>query len=434
MSAVAAERARILLVDDSMLMRKAASKMLGEEFDVVTAVDGEDAWAKIQADASIQVVFTDLSMPKMDGYGLLACVRGAEDEGTLNLPVIVVTGADNDDTARKKALDQGATDFITKPFSSIDLLARARAHSNYRSIARKLEQQITLDGLTGLANKAGYLDRLQQDIAFARRHAQPLTLVRVEIDDFRSVFLSHGKARAEALIQHVAQVLHERVRKEDSAARIGLSSFALALPAGEHEGSKGLLERIRADCEATPFAAPPADPKAKPVQFTISVAVTTPALEPEPTAIAALDACEQLLQTAVRAGGNRVLGDTVATPSIVESLELTPAPAARPAPAKPVAPPAPAAAPTVAKPVEKPAARPQEAPSVATPSVAEASIITAEAPVSLDQAVQQIERGEAQSVLAQLPQLIQRLLPLFRVLTPRQRGQLAAFLKKLGIE
>ena len=430
MSAAAGERARILLVDDSMLMRKAASKMLGEEFDVVTAVDGDDGWNKIQADSSIQVVFTDLSMPKMDGYALLAAVRGSEDEGTLNLPVIVVTGADNDDAARKKALDQGATDFITKPFSSIDLLARARAHANYRSIARKLEKQITLDGLTGLANKAGYLDRLQQDIAFARRHAQPLTLVRIEIDDFRNVFLTHGKARAEALIQHVAQVLHERIRKEDSAARLGLSSFALALPAGEHEGSKGLLERVRAEFEARPFPAPASDPKAKPIQFTISVAVSTPAMDPEPTAISALDACEQLLQDAVRAGGNRVLGDAVKTPGIVEALELAPAKAAPPSPAAPLpAPPAPK--PAVPKPAEKPTEKP--APPVAAPAKADAdlSIITADAPISLDKAVQQIERGEAQSVLAQLPQLVQRLLPLFRVLSPRQRGQLAAFLQKL---
>jgi two-component system cell cycle response regulator len=423
MSAVPSERARILLVDDSMLMRKAASKMLGEEFDVVTAVDGEDAWAKIQADNSIQVVFTDLSMPKVDGYGLLRFVRGAEDEGTLNLPVIVVTSADDhDDGARKKALDQGATDFITKPFSSIDLLARARAHANYRRIARRLEQQITLDALTGLANKAGFLDRMLQDIALSRRLAQPLTVARIEIDDFRNVFLTHGKQRAEALVRHVAQALHERVRKEDTAARLGLAGFALALPGGAHVGSKGLLERVRSEFAATPFTG-----DGNPIRFSVSIAVTTPALDPEPTVAGLLDACEQLLQAALRAGGNRVLGDVADVPGVVDALELVPeAAVALPARAEPVAPATPA--PADAAPKAKAAPVPAPAASSATESQTSPPV----AVVSIDQALGRIERGEAQSVLGQLPQLIQRLVPLLRALSARQRGQLVAFLQKLG--
>lgn len=404
-----------------MLMRKAASKMLGEEFDVVTAVDGEDAWAKIQADDSIQVVFTDLSMPKVDGYGLLRFVRGAEDEGTLNLPVIVVTSADDhDDGARKKALDQGATDFITKPFSSIDLLARARAHANYRRIARRLEQQITLDALTGLANKAGFLDRMLQDIALSRRLAQPLTVARIEIDDFRNVFLTHGKQRAEALVRHVAQALHERVRKEDTAARIGLAGFALALPGGAHVGSKGLLERVRSEFAATPFTG-----DGKPIRFSVSIAVTTPALDPEPTVAGLLDACEQLLQAALRAGGNRVLGDVADVPGVVDALELAPeAAAVLPAQAEPVA--SATAAPAHAE------AKAKAPPAPAASSATEPPTSPPVALVSIDQALGRIERGEAQSVLGQLPQLIQRLVPLLRALSARQRGQLVAFLQKLG--
>lgn len=430
MSAVAVDRARILLVDDSMLMRKAASKMLGEEFDVVTAVDGEDAWSKIQADTAIQVVFTDLSMPKMDGYGLLARVRGAEDEGTLNLPVIVVTGADDsDDTARKKALDQGATDFITKPFSSIDLLARARAHANYRRIAKKLEQQTTLDALTGLANRAGFLDRLQQDIAFARRLAQPLTVVRVELDDFRSLFLSHGKARAEALIRHVATALQTRIRKEDSAARIGLAGFAVALPGGAHAGSKALFERIRSDLAARPF-----ESEGKEVAFTLSIALRTPSMDPEPTAASLLEASEQLLQVALRAGGNRIVGDSVDQPGIVDGLELAAELRAAPEAGTAVARGVPAAG------VPAPEATPTPAPTaaVAVPGPAGVSpaapghAVVPVAPVSIDTALGLIERGEAQSVISQLPQLVQRLVPLLRALSARQRAQLVAFLQKLG--
>jgi two-component system cell cycle response regulator len=420
-----AERARILLVDDSMLMRKAASKMLGEEFDIVTAVDGVDGWEKIQADAGIQVVFTDLLMPRLDGFGLLGKIRASEDEGTLNLPVIVVTGAENDESARRRALDSGATDFITKPFSSVDLLARARAHANYRRIAKRLEQQLTLDGLTGLANKAGFLDRLQQDIAFALRYAQPLTIVRIELDDFRNIFLKRGKASAEALVAHVAQVLHDTVRQEDTAGRIGLASFALSLRAGQHEGSKGLIERLRVRFAADEFAV-----DGKPLPFTISAAVVSPELRDALSASEALAACEALLQIAMRDGGNRVEARQHTAPDAIEP-DPTPSIVSSAAPAVTLArvegartPVTTGAPPTPGKPTEVPAIVPAPA----------AAPITTSAPVErIDEALDCIDRGESLAVVPRLPALLKRLSPLFRLLSAGQRAQLVAYLQKLGV-
>jgi two-component system cell cycle response regulator len=420
-----ADRARILLVDDSMLMRKAATKMLGDEFEVVTAVDGEDGWNKVQADHAIQVVFTDLLMPKLDGYGLLQKIRSSEDEGTLNLPVIVVTGAENDESARRKALDLGATDFITKPFSSVDLMARARAHANYRRIAKRLEQQATLDALTGLANKAGYLDRLQQTIAFALRHAQPLTIVRIDIDDFRNIFLKRGKASAEALVAHVARVLHDTVRQEDTAARVGLASFALALPAGQYEGSKGLIERLRARFASDDFAV-----EGRTLPFTISAGVVAPHLREALLAKDAFDACEAVLQLALRDGGNRVEGRQHTTSDLNETSGDTTIVATTP---------------TAGSVARLEASRTPSAPKAANTTQSEvAPIVAAATPVEsipspmaepverVDEALACIDRGESLAVVARLPALLKRLSPLFRLLSANQRAQLIAYLQKLG--
>jgi two-component system cell cycle response regulator len=417
----AAERARILLVDDSMLMRKAATKMLGDEFDIVTAVDGQEGWEKIQSDSGIQVVFTDLMMPRLDGYGLLQKIRGCEDEGTLNLPVIVVTGAENDESARRKALDLGATDFITKPFSSVDLMARARAHANYRRIAKRLEQQATIDPLTSLANKVGFLDRLQQDIAFALRHAQPLTIVRIEIDDFRNIFLKRGKAGAEALVVHVANVLHETVRKEDTAARVGLASFALALPAGQYEGSKALIERICARFAGDEFAV-----DGRPLPFTISAGVVSPPLRDALLSTEALDACDAVLQIALRGGGNRVEGRQHVASGTNESpgegSVVTTFPTAA----------------SVAR-IEASRTPSSDAPMAATKPTEVAAIGTGQKPTAagepverVDEALACIERGESLAVVARLPALLKRLSPLFRLLSANQRAQLIAYLQKLG--
>ena len=69
------DKPRILAVDDSRVMRIAMRKILGKEYDVVEAEHGEDAWTLLTNDNTIQVLFTDLNMPYLDGYGLLKRMR-----------------------------------------------------------------------------------------------------------------------------------------------------------------------------------------------------------------------------------------------------------------------------------------------------------------------------------------------------------------------
>lgn len=383
----AAHKARVLLVDDSKVMRKAALKMLSEEFDVVTAEDGVDGWRQLETDNTLQVVFTDLSMPRLDGYGLLKKIRTAEDPGTAGMPVIIVTGAENDDAAREKALDMGATDFITKPFNSTDLVARARAHAKYQRVQQQLQEQSTVDMLTGLANKAGFVERLKQDISFAKRHQQPLSIVRLEVDDFKKLFLLYGKDVADTAVMHVARIIRTRIRKEDTASRIGLAHFAISLPTGKPDGSKGLADRIRAEISEHPL-----NLGGKTVRLAISAGVLTPEPHPGLTAMSAMEECQQVLDAAIKAGGNRVLGDTDIRKTRAVDVLL---------PSKPVPPKAPEVLP---------------------------------GQVRIDELLSQIEKGNNEAVVEQLPQALKRLLPMFRLLTERQRNQLIQFLQKAAQE
>jgi two-component system cell cycle response regulator len=409
-------KARILVVDDSKLMRKAALKMLGDEFDVVTADDGEDAWTLLQSDTTLQVVFTDLNMPRCDGYELLRRVRTAEDPGVQGLPVIVVTGAENDEAARMQALDLGATDFITKPFTTTDLVARARAHAKHQRVTRELQAQAMLDSLTGLANKSGLLDRLQQDIAYARRHQQPLSLVRIEIEDFRRFFLYYGRDIAESLVLQVARLVRARIRKEDTAARIGLGGFALSLPGGHAEGIAGMIERLRAEVSAQG----PKDEDGQVIAVVLRAAVLAPDLSTGPSATAVFDQCQELLEN----GGGSV-----------------PTAGARPVPA--AVPPTVAAGPSVAPVASVPAETPETASGTVVQPAPPAAETTAPRetatppaavaePLRLDPLFDQLAQGDSQPLLQKLPGVINRLLPLFRLLSTNQRAQLIQFLQKLG--
>ena len=414
MDGESAAKARILVVDDSRLMRKAAHKMLGDEFDVVTADDGEEAWTQLGDDASIQVVFTDLNMPNVDGYELLQRLRNSEDGSLASLPVIVVTGAENDEVARMRALDMGATDFITKPFTTVDLLARARAHANNQRITRRLAAQATVDTLTELANLPGFLERLQQDISFARRHQTGLSVVRLEIEDFRRLFLYHGRAVAEALVLQVARVVRARVRKEDTAARVGLGSFALSLPAGNAAGIEGLIGRLREDLASQP----PLDEEGVPIAVGLASAVLGVELTPDTTARSLLAECELRLaaapaavQAAVPVAGPD--GGSAAAAVMVPAVDSTAAPVAAPTADSAAAP----AAGDVPDNVAAPAVAPE---TLAAPAI------------RLDPLLDQLAAGDARGVSEKLPAVIGRLLPIFRLLGPNQRAQLIQFLQRLG--
>lgn len=244
---------RVLMVDDSKVIRMAANKILGKDFDVVVAGDGEEGWKMLLADHSIHVVFTDLMMPVLDGLGLLERIRASDDPGIQNLPVIMVTGADNSDELREEALKKGATDFLQKPFNSIDLQARARAHCNYQRESLALKKQITVDALTGFNNQPSFIEQLTKDLAFANRHRQSVAIIIADIPDFKSFFMQHGKPAADAALSHAARLVRECIRTEDTASRYSFSTLALSLPSTPTEGAMKLLEKLQQALKNTPL-------------------------------------------------------------------------------------------------------------------------------------------------------------------------------------
>lgn len=118
-----AGRLTVLIVDDSKVIRLALSKILREEFEVLQAADGELAWSILSENRNISAVFSDLSMPNLDGYGLLDRIRNSGDTYLTDLPFIVITG--NDETAEllNKVRTKGGNDLITKPFKTDEIRA-----------------------------------------------------------------------------------------------------------------------------------------------------------------------------------------------------------------------------------------------------------------------------------------------------------------------
>lgn len=298
---------RILAVDDSRVMRVAIKKILGKGYDVIEAEHGEDAWTLLINDNTIQVVFTDLSMPYLDGYGLLDRMRQSDDSRLQDMPVIIITGKEDDDQAKQEALERGASDFISKPFESIQLQARAKAHVNFtqtssklNNVEAKLERQATVDEITGLGGQRYFCKAADDSIAYIRRHGGQYILVRMDLDNFNQIFIKNGKQVADSLLKTIGQHLSKQVRQGDMLARIGLAKFGMFLRDTPLSSAEQFAERLRNTIAGMKFKLS----NQEVLQITVSLGLYEPSLNNDIDIKTQIETTEQYLTEAMNKGGN----------------------------------------------------------------------------------------------------------------------------------
>jgi len=161
---------RVLVVDDEPMMREVLTRYLERDgFVVSTARDGREAVASLETDGP-SLVLLDLMLPGMDGLEVLRWMRGSTLKRT---PVILVT-AKGEETDRIVGLELGADDYVTKPFSPKEVVARVRA------VLRRTDGA-EVNALTG-----GVLEFGDARIDFDRREVEvdgePVRLTRKEFD------------------------------------------------------------------------------------------------------------------------------------------------------------------------------------------------------------------------------------------------------------
>jgi len=228
-----ASKKRILLVDDSKFVRTTFKTILSRSFAVVEAPDGEAGWEAIRGDASIVLVFSDLNMPKLDGYGLLARVRKAEDPRLRQLPVVVISG-NEDDGAKRKARDAGANDFISKTADGTEILARienllklADTTQGLKRIQATAEQTATHDPLSGAMTLHYLIIEGRKHMSAAKRHDSPLSVMVVSIDNHPELAKTLGEQASGELLRRIASLIMSGMRAEDSLGRTGDATFTL---------------------------------------------------------------------------------------------------------------------------------------------------------------------------------------------------------------
>ncbi len=250
---------KLLIVDDSATIRATLSRAVGDEFDSLEATNGEEALQLLVNDNEIDLVVTDLAMPRMDGYELIKQMRAHESSRLVNMPVIVVTGA-NDTAAREKAFIAGANDFIAKTSDHVEFLARVRAHVKLAQTIQELEQsrrylkeQADTDPLTKLANRRSFFASASTSLAQMQRQKEHFSIIILDIDHFKRINDTYGHQAGDVVLQQLANVLSTAIREGDSLARIGGEEFVVASPYTNRLAAIVLSERLRKAVEDAEF-------------------------------------------------------------------------------------------------------------------------------------------------------------------------------------
>ena len=309
---------RLLIVDDSKVIRVTARKILRDHFETVEAVDGENAWEILNSEAPFSVVVSDLTMPNLDGFGLLERIRSSQQPHILDIPVIVITGSNDSDAVKQRASGAGATDFIGKPFDSVHLLARTQAHASAKAVTRsltekmiELEDQALVDPLTGLANETAFMERGYQQLSYAIRHDTSLSIFRIGIDHYGTLYKRHGEEITETAIKTVASILKDSIRNEDLVARTGTAHFSLLLPGMNKYGIRTLANRIISDLGGRSLKQ-----SGKSVHISVSIGIVAPDIRRGTRFDEVLKLANKRLFRAIKQGGNQVMfedSDTGAT-------------------------------------------------------------------------------------------------------------------------
>jgi diguanylate cyclase (GGDEF)-like protein len=227
------EEARILIVDDCEDTAQALAALLSvRHYRTIHATRDAAAVCDLHALNEYDLILLDMHMPGADGLAVMQQLKKMAPDNFL--PVIVVTG---DNALRLAALDAGAYDFVTKPIDFAELDVRIRNMLEVRLLVRFVDEQRRLqqnaalrDPLTKLANRRLALDRIAAALEHARRHGGMMALLYLDVDGFKLVNDQYGHACGDALLKEIAARLAERMREEDTVARIGGDEFIVVLP------------------------------------------------------------------------------------------------------------------------------------------------------------------------------------------------------------
>ena len=297
---------KILIVDDSRMVRASLIKQIRHRFQIREESDGESGWGALLIDPSIRLVLTDLGMPKLDGFGLLERIRGSKVQRIHELPVVIISG-DEDDEARQRALDLGANDFVSKGAGCAEMTARLESMLDLTDTRRILAlsgQNPIIDPTSGLATPAYLNHNGEQLLAQVRRRQTAISVMVVEIDHYEQLIEGHGLRVADLITSKLAKIISSKVRREDTISQLSGSRFAVLSPSTSIAGCCAFALRLQRAMEKLVMTY-----REERIRITISVGIAGSETDGVQSVESLVEAATERVLFGVARGGSRIINN-----------------------------------------------------------------------------------------------------------------------------
>jgi two-component system, cell cycle response regulator len=233
---------KVLLVDDDPAMLRLLTRWLEKAgYAVCTAGDGQAALETIEADCP-DFLLTDWEMPRVNGLELCREVRNLMLPHYVYTIFLTVRTAAADMIA---GLENGADDFLTKPVTEGELLARLQSSSRVLELERRLSLLAHTDFLTGLLTKRTFFDSLEKEWHRSSRFHLPLSCVILDLDFFKQINDVYGHPAGDSVLKFVAELLVDNCRASDTVCRYGGEEFCVLMPETDESNAAAWAERTR---------------------------------------------------------------------------------------------------------------------------------------------------------------------------------------------
>jgi diguanylate cyclase (GGDEF)-like protein len=257
----------VLIIEDHPDQRDLLAIVLQREgYKVVTAANGLEALEKLEQN-EVHIALSDIMMPKMDGFELINKIRS--NSALRHIYIILIT-ARIQEGDRVRGLDLGADDYITKPFSFSELLARVRVGSRVVQYQQHLEYQTQIDSLTGLFNRRALEKKIGDEFERSKRYGHPLSVVILDIDNFKKINDTYGHHGGDAALVKISEILRERSRSSDFPSRLGGEEFVLVLPETDQDSAIQVARKFHEEIRSCSFGTVD-----KPFLLTVSMGLTS---------------------------------------------------------------------------------------------------------------------------------------------------------------
>jgi len=296
------DRALILVVDDDPATRDSLVELLSTRFDVLGASDGQSGLI-LARERRPDLVLLDRFLDSEDGLSVLESLQ--QDQATESVPVIFLTG-DADESTLEKCLEMGAVDFVHKPASSRELMARIDRALRQSEQQQRLHVLAQTDALTGLANFRALSMRLEDEFKRSNRYQYPMSVVIIDLDHLKAINDGMGHDVGNRAILALASHLRTNLREVDFAARFGGDEFVALLPHQTAVEAAVFAERIRAGLRTVKVTR--GDGRPAPFGLSVSVGIADHSVaHPRESTEALMKAADAALYEAKREGRDRVV-------------------------------------------------------------------------------------------------------------------------------